>query len=80
MLFWEIIAIYSENHTKPINMFRWKNADLLHFEAGGTCKLPLCSEKSSRKSNSCYKLFWAKESVAIVPARQSNRSYHKKNP
>jgi hypothetical protein len=31
-----MIAVYYENHTKPINTYRGKNADLLIFKAGGT--------------------------------------------
>jgi hypothetical protein len=34
MLFTEIIAIYSENHTKPINTFCGQNAKLLNVKAG----------------------------------------------
>jgi hypothetical protein len=33
MPFKEIIAVYNENHTKPIN----KNAALMIIKAGGTC-------------------------------------------
>jgi hypothetical protein len=36
MLFKEIIAVYSENHKKPINTVCGKNAELLTDEAGGT--------------------------------------------
>jgi hypothetical protein len=35
-LFKEIIAVYSENHTKPINTLCRQNAELLIAEAGGT--------------------------------------------
>jgi hypothetical protein len=35
-LFKEIIAVYSENYTKPINALRGKNAQLLNIKAGGT--------------------------------------------
>jgi hypothetical protein len=33
-LFKEIIPVYTENHTKPINTL-WKNAELLIIKAGG---------------------------------------------
>jgi hypothetical protein len=36
MLFKEIIAVYSENHTKPINTLCGQNADLLIIKSGGT--------------------------------------------
>jgi hypothetical protein len=35
MLFREIIAVYSENHMKPINTLCGKNAELLTVKAGG---------------------------------------------
>jgi hypothetical protein len=35
MLFKEIIAVYNENHTKPINAFYEQNAELLNVKAGG---------------------------------------------
>jgi hypothetical protein len=35
MLFREIIAVYSENHTKPINTLRGQNAELLNVKVGG---------------------------------------------
>jgi hypothetical protein len=37
MLFTEIIAVYSENHNKPMNTLRRKNAELglLIIKAGG---------------------------------------------
>jgi hypothetical protein len=34
---WEIITVYSENHTKPVNTFCRQNAELLIIKAGGTC-------------------------------------------
>jgi hypothetical protein len=34
MLFWEITAVYSENHTKPINTLCGQNAKLLNIKAG----------------------------------------------
>jgi hypothetical protein len=34
-LFTEIIATYSENHTKPINTLRGHNVELLVIKAGG---------------------------------------------
>jgi hypothetical protein len=42
MLFREIIALYSENHAKPINTHYGQNAELLNVQAGGTYKLPVC--------------------------------------
>jgi hypothetical protein len=36
MLFKEIIAVYWENHTKPINALCGHNAELLIVKAGGT--------------------------------------------
>jgi hypothetical protein len=36
MLFMEIIAVYSENHKKPINPRYGKNAEFLNFKVGGT--------------------------------------------
>jgi hypothetical protein len=35
MLFREIITLYSD-HTKPINILHWQNAELLIVKAGGT--------------------------------------------
>jgi hypothetical protein len=35
MPFKEIIAVYFENHTKPINKFRGQNAELFIIKAGG---------------------------------------------
>jgi hypothetical protein len=37
MLFGEIITVYFENHTKPINKFCGQNAELIIAKAGGTC-------------------------------------------
>jgi hypothetical protein len=34
-LFREIIAVYSENHTKPINTLCGQNAELLDVKTGG---------------------------------------------
>jgi hypothetical protein len=45
MLFREIIAVYSENRKKPINILRAQNAELLNVEAGGTYSA-FCSLKS----------------------------------
>jgi hypothetical protein len=36
MLLKEIIAVYSENHTKPINTFCGHSAELLNVKVGGT--------------------------------------------
>jgi hypothetical protein len=36
MLFKEIIAVYSENYTKPINTLRGQNAEVLIVQADGT--------------------------------------------
>jgi hypothetical protein len=36
MLFKEIIAVYSENHVKPINTLCEQNSELLIVKAGGT--------------------------------------------
>jgi hypothetical protein len=36
MLFKEIIAVHSENHTKHINTHYGQNAELLNVKAGGT--------------------------------------------
>jgi hypothetical protein len=36
MLFKEMITVYVENHKKPNNTLREKNAELLNFNAGGT--------------------------------------------
>jgi hypothetical protein len=36
MLFKELIAVYSENHTKLINTLCGQNAELLTVKAGGT--------------------------------------------
>jgi hypothetical protein len=35
MLFGEIIAVYSENHTKRIYTFCGQNAELFNIKAGG---------------------------------------------
>jgi hypothetical protein len=37
MLFKEIITVYSENRTKPINALCEQNAELLIVKAGGVC-------------------------------------------
>jgi hypothetical protein len=37
MLFKEIITVYSENHTKPINIHSRQNAELLNVKIGGIC-------------------------------------------
>jgi hypothetical protein len=36
MLFKEVIAVYSDSHTKPINTLCGQNAELLIIKAGGT--------------------------------------------
>jgi hypothetical protein len=36
MLFTEIIAVYSNNHTEPIDTLCGQNAELLNVKAGGT--------------------------------------------
>jgi hypothetical protein len=36
MLFEEIITVYSENNTKPINTLYGQNAELQNVKAGGT--------------------------------------------
>jgi hypothetical protein len=36
MPFWEITAVYSENHTKHINELCEQNAELLNMKARGT--------------------------------------------
>jgi hypothetical protein len=36
LLFRKIIAVYSENQTKPINALCGQNAELLNVKAGGT--------------------------------------------
>jgi hypothetical protein len=36
MLFGEIIALYSANHTKPVNTLCSQNAELLIVKVGGT--------------------------------------------
>jgi hypothetical protein len=36
MLFKKIIAVYAENHTKPINTLYGQNAELLNDKTGGT--------------------------------------------
>jgi hypothetical protein len=36
MLFKEIMSVYSEDHTKPINTLRGRNAELLNVVVGGT--------------------------------------------
>jgi hypothetical protein len=36
MLFKKIIALYSENHTKPLNTICGQNAELLNVKACGT--------------------------------------------
>jgi hypothetical protein len=38
----EIIAIYSENHTKSINTLCGQNAEILNIKVGGRYKIPLC--------------------------------------
>jgi hypothetical protein len=35
-LFKEIISVYSENHTKPLNILYGQNAELSTLKAGGT--------------------------------------------
>jgi hypothetical protein len=37
--FKEIIAVYYENHMKPINTLCGQNTELLNVKAGGTCRL-----------------------------------------
>jgi hypothetical protein len=37
MLFREIIAVYSENHTKPTNTLYGQNTELVNIKAGCTC-------------------------------------------
>jgi hypothetical protein len=36
MLFWEIIYVYMENHTKPIDTIYTQTADLLTMKRDGT--------------------------------------------
>lgn len=36
MLFREVIAVYSDNHTKPTNKLYGRNSFLLNAEIGGT--------------------------------------------
>jgi hypothetical protein len=36
MLFKEVITVYSENHSKPINIIRWKSAEELTVKAAAT--------------------------------------------
>jgi hypothetical protein len=36
ILFKEIVPVYCDNYTKPINTLCEKNAELLIFKAGGT--------------------------------------------
>jgi hypothetical protein len=36
MLFKEVISVYSENNTKPINTLSWQNAKLLIAKVDGT--------------------------------------------
>jgi hypothetical protein len=35
VLFKEIVTVYSENHTKTLNIFCGENAELLVIKAGG---------------------------------------------
>jgi hypothetical protein len=44
LLFKEIIYVYSENHTKPINTFSVQNAKLPDIKAGGTYNYHRTSE------------------------------------
>jgi hypothetical protein len=39
MLFKEIIAVYHENHTKPINTLCGQNAELLNVKSGGRVRI-----------------------------------------
>jgi hypothetical protein len=36
MVFKEIVAVYSKNHTKPVNTFSGREAELPIVKAGGT--------------------------------------------
>jgi hypothetical protein len=36
MIYNETVAVYSKNHTSPINTFCMQNIDYLNFKAGGT--------------------------------------------
>jgi hypothetical protein len=36
MIFKEIIAVYTENHTKPVHILYAQNAELFIVNAGGT--------------------------------------------
>jgi hypothetical protein len=36
--FREIIAVYSENHTKHINTLSRQNSEVMDVKAGGTCR------------------------------------------
>ena len=36
MLYREIIAVYSQIHTKHINTLRWQNLEFLYVKPGGT--------------------------------------------
>jgi hypothetical protein len=45
VLFKEIIAVYSENHTKHINTLCGQNAELLSVKADGTFTAGLCMVK-----------------------------------
>jgi hypothetical protein len=53
MLFYEIITVYCENRTKPINMFCGHYAELLTVKAGGTYTYHW-DFKGLRSRGSCY--------------------------
>jgi hypothetical protein len=44
MLFTEIIALYSKNHTKHINTFCGKNSAFFYVKGGGVCNYNWDSE------------------------------------
>jgi hypothetical protein len=43
-LFREVTAIYSDNHTKPINMLCGQNIDFLHFSVDDTSVKEGCDQ------------------------------------
>jgi hypothetical protein len=71
MLIKEIIAVYSENYTKPINLLRGKDAELLIVKAGGTYACHYFSKCYISVPNTdifLYELLWT-ERIHIVLLR-----------
>jgi hypothetical protein len=67
MLFREIIAVYSEDHTTSINTLRGQNAELLTVKqilSVRFCCVPLCGVPLNHESNTEDFLFFVFQSVS----------------